>query len=211
MSKERRAPQEWRFTNALMRQAILAIREVMGESGLKVVLRQVGLERYVEQLPPNDTEQGVATTEYAALNQAVEEFYGRAGKGMLQRIGRASFRYGIEEQAALMGVVGTGLKLMPQKTRIKFILSQMAKSLMSVNEVTHIEIQETPEGFVFADSTCGVCCCRKADRPICHLYIGSLSEAVKWAAGQDYEVREIECRALGAEACRFLVVENAGA
>jgi hypothetical protein len=38
MSKERRAPQEWRFTNALMRQAILAIGEVMGEGGLKVVL-----------------------------------------------------------------------------------------------------------------------------------------------------------------------------
>jgi len=50
MSKERRAPEEWRFTNALMRQAILAIGEVMGEGGLKVVLRQAGLERYV--VPP---------------------------------------------------------------------------------------------------------------------------------------------------------------
>jgi len=209
MSRERREPEEWLFTNALMRQAILAISEVMGERGLKVVLRQVGLARYVDELPPNDLEQGVSTAEYAALNQAVEEFYGRAGKGMLQRIGRASFRYGVEEQAMLMGVAGTALKVMPQKTRVKFILSQMAKSLMDVNEDTHIEVQETPEGFVFADFTCGVCCCRQAEHSICHLYIGSISEAVKWATGHDYEVREIECRAMGAEACRFLVVENA--
>ena len=31
------------------------------------------------------------------------------------------------------------------------------------------------------------------------------------AAGRNYEVRDMECGALGAEACRFLVVENAGA
>ncbi len=180
MPREHREPEKWLFTNALMRQAILAIGEVMGERGLKVVLRQVGMERYVDELPPNDLEQGVSTTEYAALNQAVEEFYGRAGKGMLKRIGRASFRYGVEEQTALMGV----------------------------NNETYIEVQETPEGFIFADFTCGVCCGRKAEHPICHLYIGSISEAVKWATGHDYEVREIECRAMGAEACRFLVEER---
>jgi len=208
MPKERQRPEEWRFTNALMRQAILAVSEVMGERGLKAVLRQAGLARYADELPPNNLEQGVSTVDYAALNQAVQEFYGRAGKGMLQRIGRASFRYGIEEQATLMGVAGTALKLMPQKTRIKFILTQMAKSLMDVNEDTTIEVQETPQGFVFADYTCGVCCGRKAEQPICHLYIGSISEAVKWATGQDYEVREIECRAMDVDACRFLIVAS---
>ncbi|MDY7078257.1 MAG: 4-vinyl reductase [Chloroflexota bacterium] len=209
MSKERRTPEEWRFTNALMRQAILAIGEVMGERGLNVVLRQAGLERYIDELPPDDLGQDVATTEYATLNQAVEEFYGRAGKGMLRRIGRTLFNYGVEEQATLMGVAGTALKLMPQKTRVKFILTQMAKSLMDVNDETYIEVRETSEGFILADFTCGVCCCREAEHPICHLYIGSISEAVKWATGQDYGVREIECRAMGAEECQFLVVENA--
>jgi predicted hydrocarbon binding protein len=183
MVREHQEPERWRITNVLMRQAILAIGEVVGERGLNVVLRQAGLERYIDSLPPNDLEPDTPTVEYATLNQAVQEFYGRAGRGMLQRIGRASFRYGVEEQATLMGVAGTALKLMPQRTRIKFILTQMAKS--------HF--------------TCGVCCCREAERPICHLYIGSISEAVKWATGQDYQVRETECRAMGAEACCFLV------
>jgi len=208
MPEERQSPEKWRFTNALMRQAILAIGEVMGERGLKAVLRQAGLERYADELPPNNLEQGVATVDYATLNQAVEEFYGRAGKGMLQRIGRASFRYGVDDQATLMGVAGAALKLMPQKTRIKFILTQMAKSLMDVNEDTTIEVQDTPQGFVFADYTCGVCCCRNSEHPICHLYVGSISEAVKWATGQDHEVREVECRATGADACRFLVAAS---
>ncbi len=208
MSRRHREPEQWLFTNALMRQAILAIGEVMGERGLKVVLRQAGLGRYVDELPPNDLELGATAAEYAALNQAVEEFYGRAGRGMLQRIGRASFRYGVEEQAALMGVAGVALKVMPQKTRIKFILTQMAKALMDVDEETYIEVYETPQGFVFADFSCGVCYGRQAERPVCHLYVGSVNEAVRWATERDYEVREIECRAMGAEACRFLVVQG---
>ena len=92
--------------------------------------------------------------------------------------------------------------------RIKFILTQMAKALAEVDEETCIEVQETPEGLVFADFSCALCYGRQAEHPVCHLYVGSISEAVKWATGRDYHVREIECRAMGAEACRFLATEK---
>lgn len=203
--QECQEPQHWRLVNALMRQAILAIEEVMGTPGLGVVLREAGLERYAGNLPPDDLELGAHASEYAALNQAVESFYGRAGRGMLQRIGRASFRYGVEEQAALMGLVGVGLKVMPHKTRIRFILNQMAKALMDTNKEVCIVVEDTPDGPVFADYSCAICYNRQADGPVCHLYVGSISEAVKWATGRDYEVQEIACRAMGERACSFLV------
>jgi len=206
MAEERREPEKWLFTNALMRQALMAVGDVMGERGLKIVLLQAGLNRYAEELPPNDMELGVQTAEYAALNQAIQEFYGRAGRGMLERVGRASFRYGVEEQAALMGIAGVALKVMPEKARIKFILGQMAKALMEVNDESLLEVEETPEGFVFVDHFCAICYGRQSDEPICHILAGSLKEAVKWATGNDYEVREIECRATGGNACRLLVV-----
>jgi len=205
MPEERREPKGWLFPNALMRQAIQAIEEVMGERGLMIVLRQAGLEHYVDQLPSDNLALGATAGEYAALGQAVEEFYGRAGKGMLQRVGRASFRYGVEEQAAMMGVAGVALKLIPQKARVKFILARLAHALMEVNEETYIEVREIPSGFVFADFTCSLCYRRQAEHPVCHILVGTVQEAVKWASGRDYEVREIECRAMGAEACRFLV------
>ena len=210
MPGEHREPQKWLFTNALMRQALQAVGEVMGERGLRIVLRQAGLERYADELPPDNVELGVQAAEYAALNEAVQEFYGRAGRGMLERIGRTSFRYGVEEQAALMGLAGVALKVMPEKARIKFILSQMAKALMEVNEESLLEVEETPEGFVFVDHYCSICHGRQAEEPICYLLGGSLKEAVKWATGNDYAVREIECRAMGGKVCRHLI-EVAGA
>lgn len=113
----------------LVRQALVSAQEVMGENGLNAVLRDSGLERFFGNFPPNDTNPGIKTVEYARFNEAIESFYGRDGKGMLWRIGKASFQYGVREQSALMGVAGAPLKLMPQKGRIKFVLNAMVNAL----------------------------------------------------------------------------------
>ena len=39
------------IANAIMRQALVAIGEVMGEQGLKAVLRVSGLGKYIDNLP----------------------------------------------------------------------------------------------------------------------------------------------------------------
>jgi len=121
------------IVNALVRQALVASQEVMGENGLNAVLRSADLERFIGSLPPDNMEPGVKTSEYARFNEAIEEFYGRGGRGILRRIGRASFRYGVQEQAALLGVAGTALNLLPQKQRIKFILKAMVDALKKTN------------------------------------------------------------------------------
>ena len=78
------------IVNALVRQARVSAQEVMGENGLNAVLRNSGLERFIGNFPPNDTNPGIQTIEYACFNEAIESFYGRGGKGMLRRIGKAS-------------------------------------------------------------------------------------------------------------------------
>ena len=106
-------PEEAVIVNALVRQALVSAQEVMGENGLNAILRSVGLERFVGNFPPYDTNPGIKTVEYAKLNEAIEAFYGHGGKGMLRRIGKVSFQYGVYEQDALMGVADAALKLLP--------------------------------------------------------------------------------------------------
>jgi len=40
-------PEEAVIVNALVRQALVSAKEVMGENGLNAVLRSVGLERFI--------------------------------------------------------------------------------------------------------------------------------------------------------------------
>lgn len=191
--------------NSLVRQALISMQEVMGENGLNAVLKSCGLERFVGNFPPNDLEPSIKASQYAQLNQAIEDFYGRGGRGMLLRIGRASFQYGVREQAALLGIAGVALKLLPEKQRIKFILNGMADALKKSNSQVNAWLDESGDRLAYVESTCAVCNSRHSDHPICYLYIGSVSEAVKWATGKDYEITETHCVAKGDEYCRFEV------
>ena len=193
------------IVNALVRQALIAAEEVMGANGLHVVLRTSGLERYIDNLPPDDMDPAIQTSEYANLNQAIEDFYGRGGRGMLRRIGRASFQYAVHEQSALLGIAGVALKLLPEQQRIKFILNSMIGALKKTNPQVKAWLDESGEHIAYLEETCAICYERHSDQPICHLYVGSIGEAVRWATGKEYEIIETDCIAKGDPYCRFEV------
>lgn len=193
--------------NSLVRQALTSAQEVMGDNGLNAVLRTCGLDRFIGNFPPNNLEPSIQASQYAKLNEAIEQFYGRGGKGMLRRIGKASFLYGVREQSALLGVAGVALKLLPEKQRIKFILNGMVDALKKSNPQVNAWLDESNDKLAYIESTCAICHSRHSTDPICHLYVGSIEEAVHWATGREYRIIETHCLAKGDEYCRFEVGE----
>lgn len=195
------------IVNTIVRQFLVASEEVMGKNGLDTVLRTSGLERFVDNLPPDNLEPSIQTSQYAQLNEAIEKFYGRGGRGMLRRIGKASFQYAVREQAALLGLAGVALKLLPTKQRIKFILNALVNALKKSNPQVETWVDESGSNLAYVDATCGICHGRQSASPICYLYIGSIGEAVQWATGQEFEIIETHCTAKGDPYCRFEVGE----
>jgi hypothetical protein len=193
--------------NSLVRQALTSAQEVMGDNGLNAVLRTCGLDRFIGNFPPNNLEPSIQASQYAKLNEAIEQFYGRGGKGMLRRIGKASFQYGVREQSALLGVAGVALKLLPEKQRIKFILNGLVDALKKSNPQVNAWVDESGDKLAYIESTCAICHSRQSTEPICHLYVGSIAEAVQWATGKEFRVTETHCLAKSDEYCRFEVGE----
>lgn len=197
------------IVNALVRQALVSAEEVMGENGLNTVLRTSGLERFIGNFPPDNLEPAIQTSDYARLNEVIEEFYGRGGRGMLRRIGKASFQYAVREQAALLGLAGAALKLLPTRQRIKFILNALVNALKKSNPQVNAWVEEEGDTFAYNDASCAICHGRQSTDAICHLYIGSIGEAVSWATGQEFKIVETHCTAKGDPHCRFEVRELA--
>ena len=124
---------------------------------------------------------------------------------MLRRIGKASFQYAVREQAALLGLAGVALKLLPEKQRIKFILNSMASALRKSNPQVDASLDDSGGRIAYTESTCAICQGRHSEAPICHLYAGSIGEAVQWATGKEFEIVETHCCAKGDPYCRFEV------
>jgi predicted hydrocarbon binding protein len=97
------------------------------------------------------------------------------------------------------------IKLLPEKQRIKFILNGLVNALKKSNPEVKAWVDESGANIAYVDQTCGVCWGRQSEQPMCHLYVGSVGEAVLWATGVEHEVVETHCMSRGDEFCRFEV------
>jgi hypothetical protein len=97
--------------------------------------------------PPDNLDQVVSFGDYTRLCLAVEDFYGRAARGMLECVGRASFRYGLQEHSTLFKAAQLYLKVRQPRARLEFVLDAMAKGLIEeANEPIHV--QENGDDFI---------------------------------------------------------------
>jgi predicted hydrocarbon binding protein len=197
--------EEKRMPNVMLRNLLEAIAEVLGENGLKAVLNASGLQRFIDNYPPNNMELGVTFADYGAAEQAVEDVVGpRGAKVMLTRIGRATFRYALEERPAVLGLAGLALKALPKNARIKLVLASLARAATrDVNQPTDIE--EHDDHFLFVVDECPCRWRGKKDKPSCFVTVGVLHGALHWATGKNFNIKQTSCIAMGNDACRYRI------
>jgi hypothetical protein len=112
---------DWGFVNAYTRWALLTAEEVAGQKGLNIVLRNAGLERYIGNYPPKDFKVGGKISDDTAFCIELLNFFGRAGRGSLIRIGRKSTQLGLKIQADQFGLnnLVTASQLLPAGMKLK--------------------------------------------------------------------------------------------
>jgi predicted hydrocarbon binding protein len=197
--------EERRMPNVMLRNLLAAVAEVLGENGLKAVLNVAGLQRLIDNPPPNDMELGVTFADYGVVQQAVEDVVGpRGAKVILIRIGRATFRYALEEKPAVLGLAGLAFKALPTVARMKLILASLARAATrDVNQPTDIE--EHDDHFLYVVDECPCRWRGKKDKPVCFVTVGVLNGALRWATGKNFKIEEVSCISMGDDACRYRI------
>jgi predicted hydrocarbon binding protein len=196
------------IVDAYMLWALMAAEEVVGKNGLTVVLRQAGLEHLINNYPPNQLKmtRGLTFGDYTALSAGLLEFFGRAGKSMTLRIGRQTARYAVEYQGALFGTAALlASKVLPVATQMKMGLNAtqlgFRKLSQSVGQDQRLRVEDRGTHFAYIAEDCASCAGKQSSEPICLIQTGGLQEGMNWQIGKDFEVEEVECRAMGAPAC----------
>ncbi len=191
--------------NATLRVLLDSIEEVMGQSGAHAVLQASNLEKYINNYPPKTLDMETTFAEYGAAQQGIEDFYGKRGaRAIMLRIGRATFQFALRDQPAILGLSGVILKALPEKTRMKFILGQMAKALTEqVNQPAYL--RDEPDAFYFIMDECPCRWRPKHDKPCGFVAAGTFMEAMAWATGKLYRVEEVACICSGAASGVFRI------
>jgi predicted hydrocarbon binding protein len=195
------------ISNAYARQVLAATREVLGLKQLDASLNQAGLERLVGQTLPDNQAPVMNVEEFARFMDTVAASVSnpRAGRQLLRRIGRAWFDGVLRGQPLLFNLARPMLSIMSLERRIRFVLEAWVTALTRANPGSEAWLEEAGVGIAYIEHTCPVCFAREEEQPICHLTQGALEAAVLWATGKKRAVTETECRALGADSCRFVI------
>ncbi len=204
------------ISDAMMRWVLEALEELAGKPMIATVLPQSGLPELVDHYPPETTSvKGAYTFEkFSNINVAVFNAAGRAAPTILTRTGGATYSRGLEQYGPLLGAAVTAMKLLPEGTRLKTGLDAMKMVWDKMYKDAGLpplehKVEDCGDHFRYSIGRCMVCAGHTADAPMCHMAAGLLAEGIRWLTGKDYEVREIECRGMGAPACVFQISKTA--
>ncbi len=194
--------------NQRVRRLMLGVQEVMGHSGLTSLLRQAGLGRFAGALPPNNAATDMRAAEYAALLQAIENYYGRGARGTLLRIGYGSFTALRQSNPMATALCRAACWVMPAAWKKRLVLGWLARELAAPGG--RVAVTTSGQRLALEDHTGDSTFGRQRDSEICWVTQGEITEALKWATGVEHVVSETACRAKGDPACRFEIGERAG-
>jgi predicted hydrocarbon binding protein len=201
-------PEDRELPNAVLRLLFLSAEEVMGAEGMKAMLNGAGLAQFIGHYPPDNLEPAATFTQYGRVEQAIEDLYGpRGARAILLRAGRRSFQYGQKEHPASLGLSGQDIESMPAlsiQEKMRWPLRQMVAAVTkTMNQPATLD--EDGEGFLVAVGRC-VCEYRpRHQQPCCLVAVGAIGEAMHWLTGRRFDVEEITCLNLGADACRYRI------
>ena len=190
------------LSNRLIKMFVAAAHEEVGADKLPQVLEKANLSPAVTAPESINRLSGRGAAEiYASLQHALRLFYGRGARGLLLRIGRnmwgllvsdANFREKAELEI---------LRRLPVPARRKRTLEFVAEQFRTGGGSTTVYLLDTD--LLFVDRSSAATCGQESTEPICFVTHGILEAALYWATGQDADVEEVSCRAMGAEACEF--------
>jgi predicted hydrocarbon binding protein len=194
------------YPNRIARYLFLAMEDVMGQSGLNMLLSLAKQDEYIGHYPSDNLVKGFDFASMAAIQQALEDIYGsRGGRGMAMRIGRACFSNGLKSFGALAGMSDPAFRALPREERCRMGVQALAAVFNKfTDQRSSFEEDERSFRFIVADSP--MAWGRRTDKPVCHALAGMLQEGVRWASnGYEYIVYETACHACGDDHCVFTI------
>jgi predicted hydrocarbon binding protein len=198
-----------KLPNGYMLWAIEAATETLGADGLQAVLEKAGLSHLTGAPLPNNMELGALTFgEFTNLGVAVLELHGRAGKGLVNRIGHYMAKKTLEEMPGFFELAGSALKVLPTNKQLAAALQQMKNGFVNIYEPAGIQLnlsfEEKDGKFAYSAVECPSCAGKQTDEPICHLWVGVIEEGAAWVTGgKKFNVRQVAARSMGAPACTW--------
>jgi len=176
----------------------------IGHETFRAVLSKAGLPKEwahpIHFLALDDERTAYA---YSTLQSAIRTYYGRGARGILMRIGSKLWDELLNESALGIKAQSAFIRGLPKPLRRKPALELLARILSTVNGKMTVHTLDLD--LLLVDQTSPTTLNQSDDTPVCFVTFGLIRECLYWADGQEHDIEERACRAMGAHQCEFKI------
>jgi predicted hydrocarbon binding protein len=188
------------YPNIWGRGVLVAAEEILGKNGVNALLNLAGLPQYIDNYPSDNIKKEFPFEHVSAIQKALWDMYGSKGARVFAtRGGEETFNYSLDKYEKVQKAAQAAMALGSARTRLKAGLLFFAKFFNTVSD-QKVRVEEDEGAWKWVIERCPMCWGRKAEEPVCHLAVGVLNSASKWATGGEVlRIKAVECIAMGAK------------
>jgi len=192
------------FPSRVMSRFVETLGEEIGQDTLSAVLSNSGLPKEWA-LPAhfNAKDDVRAAQVYSRLQSALRTYYGRGARGTLLRIGSKLWNRLLDDSAFGVKAQAAVIRGLPKSMRRKPALELLARIFSAAPG--SIKIHTLDLDLLLVDQSSPTTLDQSNNTPLCFVTLGLIRECLFWADGQEYDIEERACRALGAHQCEFKI------
>lgn len=188
--------------NIMMRIWLETIENIVGPNGLKAILNHAQLQKYIDNLPPDNDEMEIPLEDIKNLRLSLFELFGGKGAWGLQlRVGQKITYSFIEKRPGIAKATKIATSLLSETKKMRIALEHYKKEaeqrISSSLDTSRYELLEEKDYFLFIDRDNYMSEGVSSQTPICGVTVGNFQSMMEWITGHYHEVEEIECRAMG--------------
>lgn len=192
------------FPSQIMKKFVETLSAEIGHETFSAVLSKAGLPNewaHSSHFAALDNERTAQA--YATLQSAIRTYYGRGARGILMRIGSKLWQSLFDDSSVSIKAQAALLRGLPKTARRKPALELLAKILSASNGA--ISVHTLDLDLLLVDQASPATLNQSDESPICFVTFGLIRECLYWADGQEHDIEERACRAMGAHQCEFKI------
>lgn len=186
------------YPNKWGRSMLTAADEIMGEKGVRTLLKFGKLEEYIGNYPPDDMKKEFAFEDVAAIQDAIWEMYGKRGARVFAvRAGEATFKSGLSQFKSVAKAAEVAMKVGNRDAKINIGLEFFSKFFNTVSD-QKVVIKQDDENWYWIITRNPLAWGRTSDSPVSYLAVGVLQGALGWVSeGRKWRIQQTMCTATG--------------
>ncbi len=186
------------YPNKWGRSMLTAADEIMGEKGVRTLLKFGKLEEYIGNYPPDNMKKEFSFEDVSAIQDAIWEMYGKRGARVFAvRAGEATFKSGLTQFKSVATAAQVAMKVGNLQAKINIGLEFFSKFFNSVSD-QKVVVKQDDDHWYWIITRNPLAWGRTSDSPVSYLAVGVLQGALGWVSeGKKWRIQQTMCTATG--------------